>query len=203
MDKAFGLIRFAFLNFGPILVFYFANHFFGLKVGVGCAVLWTLGEIFYRLITKKPISTFFKFSATITVLFCLVDLYLEQSVLFKYEAALSNILVGAFFVSSLWAEKPIIQEFAEAQGRVSGKLSPDGEYYFRFLTVVWSIYSFVKAAFYFWVASNYSLEEGLAIRATVGNASFYALLFISIFGVKQIRFALGKMRMLPSARKIS
>lgn len=200
MNKAVGLIRFAFSNFGPILVFYSANHFLGLKVAVLSSIIWTIGETAFHIARKKPISTFFKFSAGITIAFGLVDLYLQQSFLFKYEAALSNVMVGAFFASSLFGKKPIIREFAEAQGRISKDLTPDGEYYFKFLTVVWSIYSFAKAAFYVWVASNYSLEEGLATRATVGNLSFYALLFLSIFGAKQIKFALLKLKMLPSSR---
>jgi intracellular septation protein A len=201
MNKIIELLTFVFRNFGPLLIFYSTNHFFGLKTAVAASIVWTAGEIVFHRIKKKPITTFFKFSASITIVFGMVDIYLQQSLLFKYEAALSNVIVGIFFTSSLFGKKPIILEFAEAQGRISSELSQDGEYYFKFLTVVWSLYSFIKAGFYTWVASNYPLEEGLAIRGVVGNATFYGLMLISIFGSKQIKFALAKLKMLPSSRK--
>lgn len=190
-----GLIQFAFLNFGPILVFYLANSCFGLQIAVLSSVIWIMAEVSYYLFKKKPISPFFKFSAAITLVFGCVDLFLQRSLLFKYEAALSNAMVGVFFLLSLRGEKPIILQFAEAQGRISKELTPELKYYFKFLTVVWSLYSFVKAGVYIWIASNYSLEQGLIFRGVVGNASFYALLFVSIFGSRQIIFILRKLKM--------
>lgn len=201
MTRALSFLGFALSNFGPILVFYVANHFFGLKTAVASSIVWTLFEIASHRLRKKPLTTFFKFSAAITLVFGLIDLYLQRSLLFKYEAALSCAMVGAFFAGSLWSEKPIIRQFAEAQGRISSELNPDSEYLFKFLTVIWTIYQFSKAGFYAWIASRYSLEEGLAIRTTLGTASFYALLAISIFGAKQIKSALGRLRLLPSTRR--
>lgn len=190
-----------FSNFGPFLVFYTANYFINLKAAIALSIAWVVGEIIYHLFKKIPLSMFFKFSATVTIAFGLVDLYLQKSLLFKYEASLSNAAVGVFFVASLFGEKPIIREFAEARGQTSKTISPDNEYYFKFLTVIWSGYMFGKALFYFWVAENYSLEEGLAIRAGIGTISFYALLGISIFASKPIKLILGKMRLLPSTKR--
>lgn len=203
MTKLLELVRFAVANFGPILVFYISNHFFGLQIAVIASIIWIVGEIVFHIIKKIRLSPFFKFSAGITIVFGLIDLYLQRSLLFKYEASLSNAMVGVFFALSLLKEKPIIREFAEAQGRISSDLTPDSEYYFKFLTVVWTVFMFAKAAFYFWVAQKYSLEEGLAIRAGVGNISFYALLGISIFGSAQIKAMLAKAKMLPSSRALN
>lgn len=200
MQKMVGLLKFLFSNFGPLLVFYVTNHFYGLKIAIVASVVWTFAEVVHHLVKKKPISMFFKFSAGITIVFGLVDLYLQKSFLFKYEATLSNIMVGVFFACSLFNKKPIIREFAEAQGQIPKELSPDSEYYFKFLTVVWSGYSFAKAIGYFWIASRYSLEEGLAIRVVIGNVTFYSLLAVSIFGSKQIKFILAKLKMLPSTQ---
>ena len=55
MSKVIGLLNFALTNFGPIITFYAANHFFGLKVAVLASVVWTLGEIVFHIIRKKPI----------------------------------------------------------------------------------------------------------------------------------------------------
>ena len=140
------------------------------------------------------------FSAGITIVFGLLDMYLQKSLFFKYESTVTSILFGCYFAASLRGEKPLIQEFAEAQGRIKKEISPDSSYFFRFITIVWSLYYFLKAAFYGWVATKYSLEEGLAIRGVVGNISMYGLLFVSIFGARQIKAALGKLRLLPSTR---
>ena len=195
-----GLIRFVFLNFGPLLVFYAANHFYGLKVAVLVSVIWTVGEILFKVVQKLPVSPFFLFTAAVVVIFGLVDLYLQQSVLFKFEAALSSMMMGVFFAASLFGGKPIIREIAEAQGRIAKELSPDGEYYFRFLTQAWSFSFFAKAAFYVWVALNYSLEQGLVIRGIVGSATTYGLMFVSIFGAKQIKGLLAQLGLLPSSQ---
>lgn len=200
MKKVLGLLTFLLSNFGPLLAFYIGNHFWGIRAGVIATVVWTVGEITFNWIYQRKTSTFFKFSASIAIVFGLIDVYLQQSVFFKYEGALSNVMVGLFFASSLFGEKSIIQEFAEAQGRVSGTLSPDAQYYFKFLTVVWTVYQFAKAAFYAWVAAHYTLEEGLVFRALVGNVTFYALLGISIFGSRPIIKILAKLGMLPSTR---
>ena len=157
-----------------------------------------MAEIAIYKVKKKPISIFFLYSAAITVLFGGIDLYLKESVLFKYEATISNILVGCFFASTLLGKKPIIQEFAEAQGRISKELSLDGQFYFKFITLIWSVYFWLKAAIYAWLASRVSIGEGFLIRTLIGSASFYALLAISIFGYKFFHRILKKLKLLPS-----
>ncbi len=200
MKKLRNLLRFVFLNFGPIVLFYAGLILSGLKAAVIVSVAWTLGEILYHKIKKKSFSKFFIFSSAVVIGFGVVDLYLQKSVLFRYEAVATNVLVGAFFGFSLFGKKPLIQEFAEAQGRMPKELTPDRAFYFRFLTSVWTFYFFLKAGFYLWVADAYGFGEGLAIRTAVGNITFYALLYASIFGSKQGRYVLGKLRLLPSSK---
>lgn len=200
MKTLYVFLQSIFSSFGPILVFYISNHFWGLQFAVITSIVWCIGEISYHKILKKPLSTFFKFSAVLTLTFGVIDIYLQQSIFFKYEAAMTNLLVGCYFASTLFSEKSIIREFAEAQGRIPKQISKDGEYYFRFLTLVWAAYSVIKALFYAWVASNYSLEEGLVVRGIIGNSTFYGLLFLSIFGSKPILYVLGRLRLLPSTR---
>jgi hypothetical protein len=77
--------------------------------------------------------------------------------MFKYEAAVSNVATAVFFGGSLVV-------------------------YFRGFTLVWVGYFLAKAAVYAWVAHRYGMDTGVAVRIVVGNASFYALLGISILG---------------------
>ena len=194
------ILQFVLSNFGPLIAFYGVNHFWGLKPAVASAVAWTIGEIAYNRIKRIPTSTFFKFSAAVAILFGAIDIYLRQSVFFKYEASLTNLVSGFYFASTLWGAKPLIQEFAEKQGRMKGDLTPDRIFYFRFLTWVWAIYLWIKAGAYYWLASRVSLEQGLAVRFVLGNASFYGLLAASIFGGKYMKTALARLKLLPSSR---
>ena len=66
-------------NFGPLLVFYITNHFYGLKIAVAMPLIWILGKIAWSLVRKAKLSLFFKYPAAISVIFGLVDLYLQQS----------------------------------------------------------------------------------------------------------------------------
>lgn len=200
MSKLKNILQFVLNNFGPIVVFYAANHFYGTLIAVSASLVWTVGEILLNRLRGKTASTFFKFSAAITILFGVLDLYLQRTVFFKYEASASNVLFGLYFGSTLLSKKPLLQEFAEAQGRIKDQINADGVYLFRFLTALWALYFFAKAGFYAWVASRYSLEEGLAIRGTIGSASLYGLLGISIFGAKKIKHLLGVAKLLPSTR---
>jgi intracellular septation protein A len=192
------MIMFAIPNFGPIAIFYGANHLWGLRVAIVTTVTWSVFEIIFYKLRKKPISMFFLFSSGITVTFGLMDIYLQQSLFFKYEAAMSSLLVGAYFASSLLGKKTLIQEFAEAQGRVQDELTPDREFYFRFLTSIWVGYFLLKAFLYAWIAAHYSLEYALVWRGVFGNASFYGMLFLSIGCSKFIKSILTNFKLFPS-----
>jgi intracellular septation protein A len=200
MNKLLEVIKFILVNFGPIVVFFAFNHFVGIGPAIGATILWTVAEILMRLKLRQPLSIFFILSAAITIVFGFIDLYLQKSMFIKYEAALTNFIIGTYFAASLLGKKTFIQEFAETGGKLKGEPSPDAVFYFRLMTSFWVLYQYLKAGFYVWVGLNYSLEEGLVIRGTVGNISFYCLLGISIFGSKIILGTLGKLHLTPSSK---
>ncbi|NNN06333.1 MAG: hypothetical protein HKL90_10575 [Elusimicrobia bacterium] len=185
--KVLAAVKFAFNNFGPGIVFYVANHFWGLKIAVLGTLVFVVVEVAEKLWHRKPISLFFKFCAVVALLFGGIDFYLQKSVFFKYEATLTNLFTAVFFGSTLWGEKSMIHEFAEPRMAGSGhEITPGHVAYFRVLTGVWTAYFVLKATVYAVIASRYSLERGLLIRAIVGNVSMYALMGVSIFLSKPI-----------------
>lgn len=198
MEKLRALAKFAVENFGPILVFYGINHFYDIKSAIVASTLYSLGVIAYQIRKREKLTSLFKFSAIVTLIFGAVDLYSRQSFLFKYEACVTNIFTGIFFGASLFSNKTVIQEFREKSGNVK-PLTRDRVAYFKILTLVWTAYFFLKAGAYYWMASTMSLEQGLLLRTILGSASFYALLFISIVGSKRIFPWMKKMKLLPVA----
>ena len=103
-EKIRGLLKFLFNNFGPVIVFYAVNHFYGLKPAIAVSTSYSVGEIAYKVRKRQKITGIFKFTAIITLVFGVIDLYAQQSFLFKYESAASNVFMGLFFAASLLAE---------------------------------------------------------------------------------------------------
>ena len=198
MKNLRSFLRFAFSNFGPVIIFYVINRFYGLKPAIVISTTFSIFEIASKLKRKEKINSLFKFSAAMTVAFGAVDLYSQQSFLFKYEPCVTNIFTGIFFGASLFAKKTVLQEFREKQD-FSRPFTRDRVAYFRILTGVWTAYFIVKAAAYFWMASHYSIEEGLLFRSVLGTGSFYGLLFVSIVGSKYVFPILKRSGLLPPA----
>ncbi len=167
-------------NFGPLIIFYAANHYYGLKPAIVCAIGFTMVEVLYLLVKKQPFSSFFKFSAGMTIVFGLADLILENPMFFKFEPTVTNLVTAFFFGASLWTEKTLIQEFTEKRDG-NKEMTAERIQRCRWLTLIWVGYFFVKAIIYFFVAEKYSIEEALLIRSTYGTISFYILLGWSIF----------------------
>jgi intracellular septation protein A len=197
-QKIQNLARFIFGNFGPILIFYGANHFCGLKPAIALSTAFSAIEIGYKTCRKQPITSIFKFSALMILVFGAVDLYSQQSFLFKYEASVTNLFMAVFFGATLFSEKTIIQDYYQ-KSKDPKPMTRDRVAYFQILTAVWVLYFLVKAGAYFWIARNYSLERGLVVRTVIGSGSLYAMLFISIVGSKKIFPLLKQWKLLPEA----
>jgi len=198
MDNVRSTLKFLLTNFGPLIVFYLSNHFFGLKEAIGISVAFTIGEVIYQKVKNEPISAFFIFSAVMSIVFGTIDLYLPHAVFFNYEAAFTNVITGIFFVIGAFGKKPLIQELAEKRRKFDRPEAPDLIYFFRIFTLIWATYFFIKATLYVWLAGMpISTEEKMAIRGTAGGASLYAMLALSIFGGRKLFYLFKKMGWLP------
>ena len=198
MEKLVSLLKFAANNFGPLIVFYLSNHFYGIKFAIAVSVTYSIADVVYQKIKKRPVSTFFLFSAGVTLVFGAVDLYLARSVLFNYEPAITNFITALFFLYGAFKEKPLIQEFAERQKKESISSTPDRVYFFRVFTLIWSGYFFLKAGFYIWLAAqSMSLDRMIMIRSAVGGGSLYAMIGLSFVGGRRLFLIMKKNGMLP------
>lgn len=183
MGKSQSFLKFIFSNFGPLIIFYFANHFWGLKAAIAASLIYSVAEIVQQKIKREPITPFFIFSASTSVLFGAIDLYLPQSVLFNYEPSFTNVITGIFFIVGAFNKKPLLQELAEKRKRFENPNSPDLVQYFRIFTLIWAAYFFIKAGFYAWLANqDMSAEKMMAIRSSIGGGSLYVMIGLSIFG---------------------
>ncbi|RZA01638.1 MAG: hypothetical protein EOP11_17330, partial [Proteobacteria bacterium] len=169
-----------FLDFAPVLVYYGAEWLWNLKVALILSIVWVLGECAWKLIRRQPFTPLFIFTSLIVILFGAIDLYLGQTSLFRYEPVATNLLVGAFFLSTLFVGKAIVQELAEKQKRPFPTVDAGRIFYFRFLTLVFAIYFWLKAGAYYWIAEHYTMEQLTIVRLLAGSTSLYALIGASI-----------------------
>lgn len=187
MQKLKKILGYIFANFGPLIIFYGVNYFFSLQLAILFSVLWTVVEIAIRKVQRKPIGRFFIYTAGVTIIFGAIDLYMKQSVFFRYESALTNFITGLFFATTIFDTKSMLQELAENSGRLKVDMTPERLQYFRVLTGMWVMYFWLKAAVYVWVATHYTLEEGMIVRLIVGNITLYTMIGISMFGTKYLK----------------
>ena len=178
-------LYFLYSNFGPLIVFYGVNHFWGLKPAIAASTVFSILEIAIKVYRKERITGIFKYSAIMTLVFGAVDLYAQQSFLFKYESTVTNLFTAFFFGSTIFAEKTILQDYYE-KSKNSKPMTADRVAYFKILTGVWVFYFVAKACAYFWIARHFTIEQSLLIRTLVGSGSLYVMLFISIFGSKKM-----------------
>ncbi len=200
MNRFLSILTFILKNFGPLIVFYFANHIWGLKTAIAVSMGYAFVEWLQLWRTGQKATLFFRFSVAMTLIFGILDLSMDSAFFYKIEATVSNLFTAFFFSITLFQSKPLIQQFAEQQQRTSMEQSADKTYFFGILTMIWTIYFVAKAFVYLWTNFNLENEQGLLIRLVVGNVSFGILLAASIFLSRPFWNLLVKMKLLPSMR---
>ena len=185
MSRSAAVARFA-AEFGPLIAFWVTNAAFGLKPAIAVSMVVALAELARFTVRRETPGHFFLFSVAMTLLFGTVDLLLTQPKFLAYESVVTNLATAVFFGVTAFGRKPLIFQFAERSGRLSGNRPPDLVPFFRVFTLVWAGYFVAKAALYGWMAGRFDLRDATAIRMVVGPASFYALLGVSMFGGRTI-----------------
>jgi intracellular septation protein A len=161
---------------GPLLVFYGVDYVWGLFPAIAASTVWSVGDLIRHVVMKKPVTAIFKLTAAMTLVFGSVDLLAQQSLLFKYEATVTNLGMAVFFVATLRGGASVIEETWAANPDNSGRAMPKWlKGMFRALTLFWSAYFLLKAVAYFFLAGAFSIEKAMAIRAVAGNVSMFAM----------------------------
>ena len=196
MRRSFELIRYAFGEFGSVIVFVVGLYAFGIKPAIVATIVWIAGDAIQRAVRRLGFPQVWLFANGLVVVFGGVDLFAATPFMLRYEPVVTNALTGLVFAAGAFGDKPVIQLLAEARGRSF----PEGAEFRRFfqvLTFIWVAYFMLKAAVYYWLARTFTLEEAMPIRAVVGPASLAALLALS-FRSRPLFLLLRRLRLLPA-----
>jgi intracellular septation protein A len=188
-------VRYILMEFGALIVFWAALYTVGIKPAIAAAVIFILLDGSYRWWKKLSVTRIYILASTLTVVFGVVDLLATNPFMIKYEAVITNVATGIFFVAGARGEKSLIQEVAERRSQFPDRL--DVRYFFRLLTLAWAAYFFAKALVYLWLGAILPLEKALAVRTLAGGLSLACMLGISFMG-RPLFFLCRRLGLLPA-----
>lgn len=196
MAGLLGKLRYAFAEFGSMIVFVIGLYGFGIKPAIVATIVWIVGDAIQRAVRRLGFPQVWLFANGLVVVFGGVDLYAATPFMLRYEPVVTNALTGLVFAAGAFGEKPVIQLLAEARGR-SFPEGPEIRRFFQWLTFIWVAYFVAKAALYYWLAERLTLEEAMPIRAVIGPVSLVALLALS-WRSRPLFLLLRRLRLLPA-----
>lgn len=187
MKGWFGVVSAIFANAGPLLVFYAVDWGWGLKPAIVACAVFAISQVAWRFWRKEPLTFLFKLTATTTVSLGLLDIFLASPTFFSYEASITNAAFGAWFAwMMVKGAGPFVDEVVKQSPQVLETVEGgrDGvEGLMRVLLAIVVAYHVVTAAAYLWIASRYTVEQAVGIRALFGTASLIPFLACVYFGL--------------------
>jgi intracellular septation protein A len=173
-------LRFLVTEFGPLIVFWALALTLGTKPAIAGSVAYILADAAWRYRRRLPVTRLYIFASTLTVMFGAIDLFAVTPFMLKYESVLTNVATGGAFLIGARGAKPMLQELAEKQ---QGSPFPEGadvRRFFQLFTLLWAVYFFLKAAFYYWLGAVLPLTEAMAVRSVVGGVSLGLMIALSV-----------------------
>jgi intracellular septation protein A len=193
--RVLGFLRYVVMEFGALIVFWVTLYAFGIKPAIAATIAFILLDAVYRWRAAIAVTRIYVLTSSLAVVFGAIDLYATNPFMIKYEAVITNIATGIFFVLSARGEKSMLQEMAERRQKFPDRA--DVRYFFRLFTLFWASYFFIKAAVYLWLGLILPLERALALRLVIGNVSLVAMLALSFLGGRRLFFLCRWLGLLP------
>ncbi|WP_256366628.1 septation protein IspZ [Methylocapsa sp. S129] len=192
-------LRFVLLEFGPLIIFWVLALSFGAKAAIAGSVAYIIADALWRYSRRIPVTRLYIFSSTLTVMFGAIDLVAVTPFMLKYESVITNIATGAAFVIGARGAKPMLQELSEKQRNMTFPEGADVRRFFQLFTLLWAVYFFIKAAFYYWLGLIMPLTEAMALRSVLGSASLALMIALSVTQGRRLFMVCRRLGLLPEA----
>src|SRR5262249_43795026 len=150
----------------------------GAKPAIALAIAATLVQVAVVLAKGKRLSPFFIVASGFTVLFGGVGPRVAHPLFFRFQPFVPTLIVGTGFLISVIWKLPLAEWFAAAlPAMVRPRLDGSMRAYLSRLTLIWSLYFFVKSGLYLWLALRVDLGHLVLLRSLIGGATL-ALMFL-------------------------
>ena len=191
------LLRFALSEFGPLIVFMAIAFAFGAKAAIAGSVAFILVDAIRRFHWRVPVTRLYVFSSVLTVMFGAIDLIAVTPFMLKYESVITNGATGLAFVIGARGAKPMLQELAEKKQNATFPEGADVRRFFQIFTLLWALYFFVKAAFYYYLGLVLPLTEAIALRSIIGSVSLGLMILLSVTQGRRLFDLCRRLGLLP------
>lgn len=169
-------------EFATLILFWAVYWPFGIKAAIAATVVYVIVDAVRRHWQGVPFGRLYILSSAMAIGFGAIDLLSKTPFMIKYEAVITNIVIGAIFTVGARGERPIFQNVAEDWTGEAFPKRPDIRRFFALFTLMWAAYFFVKAVVYFWIGETMPMEQALGIRALIGTPSLIAMVALSTQG---------------------
>jgi intracellular septation protein A len=193
------VLRFAIAELGPLIVFTVLAAILGTKAAIVGTIAFIAADAFRRYYWHISATRLYVFSSVLTLMFGAIDLFSSTPFMLKYEAVITNLATGAAFVIGARGAKPMLQELAEKQQNTIFPEGADVRRFFQLFTMLWAIYFFAKAAFYYWLGSIMPFTQAIALRSIVGSVSLALMIFLSTTQGRRLFALCRRLGLLPEA----
>ncbi len=193
------LLWFVVTEFGPLIVFWALAATLGTKTAIAGSISYILADAAWRYAGRTPVTRLYIFSSALAVMFGAIDLFAVTPFMLKYESVVTNIATGGAFLIGARGAKPMLQELAEKRQGSPFPERVDVRRFFQLFTLLWAVYFFLKAAFYYWLGAVLPLTEAMAVRSVVGGASLGLMIALSVTQGRRLFFLCRWLGLLPPA----
>src|SRR5271166_7143881 len=196
MPRIAATARFVLAEFGPLIVFWALAATLGVRAAIAGSIVAIVVDAIWRRQRRLAFTRLYLLTSGLTLFFGLIDLVATSPFMLKYEAVVSNLVVGLAFVAGALGDKPILQEVAKQRGE-SFIATNEVRAYFRLFTLVWAAYFLIKAAFYLWLVWTLPMLEAMALRSVIGGATLGLMILISATQGRRLFFLCRRLGLLP------
>jgi len=196
LPKLAATARFVLAEFGPLIVFWALAATLGVRAAIAGSILAIVVDAIWRRRKRLAFTRLYLLTSGLTLFFGLIDLVATSPFMLKYEAVVSNLVVGLAFVAGALGEKPILQEVAEQRGE-SFIATNEVRAFFRLFTLFWAAYFLIKAAFYLWLVWTLPMLEAMALRSVIGGVTLGLMIAVSATQGRRLFFLCRRIGLLP------
>jgi len=96
------------IGFLPLLIFIFADEFFGLTAGLIIAILFGIGELIFIYIRERRFDRFILFDTALIVALGMVSLLLQNDIFFKLKPGIVELILVVLIGVTAFSDHPIL-----------------------------------------------------------------------------------------------
>ena len=127
------------LEMGPLIVFFFANYKYGIRIATGALMAGVLVALVLSYTLRGRVPVMPLVTAAAVLVFGGLTFYFNDDLFIKLKPTIVNSLFGAVLLGALWLGKPLLPVVLDSVLQLTDRG-------WRILTLRWGVFFFILAA---------------------------------------------------------